>query len=166
MLSDTALLLMVLAVVPLMLIITWYDLRFMRIPNWTVLAVFGAFIAIGSWGLPFDTFLWRLGYGAVTLMAAFALYSIAGLYIGAGDLKLLAALAPLLSANNLVGFIGVYVLLSILGLIVFLMIRRRLKGRKTSWAAFNQRAFFPAGVLLGLSMATTLLFEAGDRLLA
>lgn len=163
MFSDPALLLAVALMVPLMLAITVIDVKQLRIPNWAVLAVFGAFLATGSWGLPLETFLWRLAYAAIVLAAGFALYSVAAGIVGAGDLKLLAALAPFLSGANLGSFLLIYIAASVIGLVLFLIARMLIGRRKVGWKALEQGLYFPAGVLLGVSMAVSLVGEAAGR---
>lgn len=163
MLSDAALLLAVALLVPLMVLIAWYDTRELRIPNWTVLAVFAVFLATGSWGLPVETFLWRIGYAVATLLVGFLVYALAGKRIGAGDLKLLAALAPFLSGATLSEFLLIYVFVSFAGLVVFFIARKIVGRRKIGWKALEQAVYFPAGVLLGVSMTVALLGEAAAR---
>ena len=44
------------AMAVLMTLAAWFDLKWLRIPNWCVLAVVAVFIVTGLWGLPLDTF--------------------------------------------------------------------------------------------------------------
>ena len=83
--------------------------------------------------------------------------------MGAGDLKLIAALAPFLSGANLVDFLLIYIAASVIGLGLFLAARAAIGRRKVGWKALEQGLYFPAGVLLGLSMAVSLLAEAAAR---
>ena len=163
MLSDAALLLAVALMLPLMLAIMVIDLKQLRIPNWAVMGVFGAFLATGSWGLSLEIFLSRLAYAAIVLLLGFALYSVAKGIVGAGDLKLLAALAPFLSGANLGEFVLIYIAASFVGLALFFVARWFVGRRKIGWKALEQGLYFPAGVLLGVSMALALLGEAAAR---
>jgi len=168
MFTDTALIIATGGMVVLALIIAYLDLRDMRIPNWSVLAVLGLFLAAAlpllPWGLPWEVFFWRLGYGVGVFVLGFLLYSVAGGRIGAGDLKLLAALAPFLSANNLLGYALLYLLVSVLGLVLYLAARMLANGRPTGFKGIDRRGYFPAGVLLGIAMAALLVLEFSDRL--
>ena len=164
MMSDTALAVAAAGMVPLMLAIAYLDFRHLRIPNWSVLAVLGLFLATGSWGLPLDLFLWRLLYGVIALVAGFALYSVLSGQIGAGDLKLFAVLVPFLSGANWVDFLILYALLSIAGLLLYFTARKIVAGRTTGYRALDKRGYFPAGILLGLSMSGALLIELGERM--
>ena len=151
-------------------VIAYLDLRDMRIPNWSVLAVLGLFAAAAlpvlPWGLSWEVFLWRLGYAVGVFVLGFLLYSVAGGRVGAGDLKLLAALAPFLSADNLLGYALLYLLVSVLGLVLYLAARMIANGRETGFKGIDRRGYFPAGVLLGLAMAALLVLELSDRLAA
>jgi prepilin peptidase CpaA len=66
------------------------DVRERKIPNWTVLACLGLFVA---WALvhPLNWDFWALGAGVVAFLITFALYM--GGVIGAGDSKLFAVVA-------------------------------------------------------------------------
>jgi len=167
MFSDTALILAAGGVLPLMLAIAVLDLRDLRIPNWTILATFGVFLLAAlpvlPWGLGWEVFLWRIGYGALAFFLGFALYSVVGGKIGAGDLKLLAAIAPFLSAANLTGFVILYVVLSVVGLMLYLGARMIANGRKTGLKGLDTRGYYPAGVLLGLSLAGLFCLDLADR---
>jgi len=85
------------------------DVRKRKIPNWTVLASLGLFIA---WAFvhPLSWDLWALGAGVIAFAVTFGLYS-AG-QVGAGDSKLFAAVAlfagmgqiiPLILATAVIG---------------------------------------------------------------
>ncbi len=163
MLSDPALILAIVLMAPLMAAILVIDTRDLRIPNWSVLAVIAVFLATGSWGLPFDVFLWRILYGVLALLAGFLVYNLAQGGIGAGDLKLLAALAPFLSAANLFDFAVVYALVSVVGTLAFWLIRRALRGREHRWKAFGPTIYFPAGVFIGVTITVVLIGEAAAR---
>ena len=168
MFSDTALTIAAGGMVPLALLIAYFDVRDMRIPNWSVLAVFGLFLLAAlpllPWGLPWDTFGWRLSYGVIIFFAGFLLYTVVGGRVGAGDLKLLAVLVPFLSAGSLFGYALLYLLVSVVGLILYIAIRMIANGRKTGFEGLDRRGYFPAGVLLGIAMAALLCVELSGRL--
>lgn len=164
MMDDTAFLIAAAALVPLLGVICYFDGRYLRIPNWTVVAVIGVFFATASWGLPTETFLWRIGYGVATLAAGFALYQVASAFVGAGDLKLLAALAPFLSGATVGVFLLSYIVFSIVGLMVVKAMRSGLGERAEGFTALNAQGHFPAGVVISLSMIAVLLYETVLRL--
>ena len=59
------------AILPLMLFVIYSDMKTMRIPNKAVIAVFVVFLATASWGLPLDSFLWRLLAGVIAFFYGF-----------------------------------------------------------------------------------------------
>lgn len=151
------------AMAVLMLITAWFDLKALRIPNWCVLAVLGIFLVTGLWGLPFDVFAWRLLHGVIVLILGFGLYSIGAGHVGGGDIKMIAALTPFIPGPD-VGFVLVlFALLAIAGLVVQRLVRAILRGRKTGWAALDQRRFFPVGLLLGGTIMIYLVVELAGR---
>ncbi|MEM9145445.1 MAG: prepilin peptidase [Pseudomonadota bacterium] len=163
--SDLALLTATAGLLPLMAYITYSDMRYLRIPNWSVLAVFGVFIATGVWGMPFETFLWRVAYALIALAVGILVYNLAQGGIGAGDLKLIAALAPFLSQANLVEFMLIYVAVSILGALFFMTMRRRnrRRGAENPWKAFGATIYMPAGVFLGISISIVMVAQTAAR---
>ena len=64
------------AMVPLMVLTAWWDLKHLKIPNKLVLAVLATFVVAGLWGLPLETFAWRLVYGLVALAFGFGLFAL------------------------------------------------------------------------------------------
>ena len=60
MLTTPALWVAFAAIVPLMALAAWSDLRTLKIPNKLVLLMLAVFLVTGFWGLPTETFLWRL----------------------------------------------------------------------------------------------------------
>jgi len=165
--TDAALFMATALLLPLMGYITYSDMRWLRIPNWSVLAVFGAFLVTGIWGLPIDVFLWRCAYAVIALAVGLLIYNLAQGSVGAGDLKLIAALAPFLSLTTLLDFILVYVVVSIIGTVFFMIMRRRnrRRGVKDPWKAFGETIYMPAGVFLGISISIVMIMQCTDRLL-
>lgn len=112
-----------------------YDLRYRRIPNWSVLA--GLALGIGL-----NSFLYEwtglrtslLGMGLAFLIY-FPLYILRGM--GAGDVKLMAAIGSIVGAAN---WLGIFLITAILGgvaAIALLLLRHQL-----------QRVFANVGFLL------------------
>ena len=147
----------------LMALIAWHDLKALRIPNWSVLAVLGLFFVTGLWGLPLDVFAWRLLHGVIVLVLGFGLYTVAGGHIGGGDIKMIAALTPFVPGAHLGFVLLVFVGLSFAGLLVHRLVRAYLGGRTTGWAALDQRRFFPVGLLLGGTIMVYLVVELAGR---
>ncbi|MBK0400776.1 prepilin peptidase [Limibaculum sp. M0105] len=148
---------------PLMAYVILSDLRTMKIPNWAVLAAFGVFLVTGLWGLPFDVYLWRIFHAVIALLAGFVLFSVAGGSIGAGDLKLIAAITPFVPGSAVTGVLLIFAL-SAIGLIVFHQIARRVvRVRETGWKSLDQTVYLPAGVALGLTIVLFLGLDLSTR---
>lgn len=163
MMETQALVVATAAMAVLMAVISWFDLKVLRIPNWSVLAVLGVFVVTGLWGLPLDVFAWRLLHGVIVLVVGFGLYTLAGGNVGGGDVKMIAALTPFIPGAHLGFVLIVFALLSVAGLIVHWLVRRLLRERKTGWAALDQRRFFPVGLLLGGTIMIYLGMELAGR---
>jgi len=151
------------AMAVLMGVVAWYDLKYLRIPNWSVLAVAGVYVVTGLWGLPLDVFAWHLLYGVIVLVVGFLLYTVASSHMGGGDIKLIAALTPFIFARDL-GFIAlVYALLAIVGLTIQRFARAIQRDRVTGWKSLDQKRVFPAGLLLGGTIMIYLAKQLADR---
>jgi prepilin peptidase CpaA len=135
----------------------------LRIPNWCVLAVVGLFIVTGLWGLPLDLFAWRFLQGVIVLFVGFGLYSISGGRVGGGDIKLIAALTPFIAGPDVAFVLLIFAALSVIGLMLHRLVRGFLRGRKTGWAALDQKRFFPAGLLLGGTIMIYLVVQLVGR---
>lgn len=102
-----------------------YDMRFRRIPNWLVLA--GLVLGLGLNAFLFEWGGLRsslLGMG-LALLIYFPLYLLRGM--GAGDVKLMAAIGSLVGAGN---WLGIFIITALLGgvvAVIFLLARGRLR---------------------------------------
>jgi prepilin peptidase CpaA len=154
------------AMLPLMLLTAWYDLKHLRIPNELALAVLGVFLVAGLWGLPLETLLWRLCAGAAVLAAGFALFT-AGL-IGGGDAKMAAALAPFVAGEDVPALLLLYAVVTLVLLLVLRLAMQLARHRETGWRAVDQYArparerVFPMGLIFAITIAIYLLAEAAS----
>jgi prepilin peptidase CpaA len=94
-----------------------YDVRFRRIPNWLTLAGVLAGMGLNSWfdvrGLHwYDGFNWRTSFAGLGLafLIYFPLYLLRGM--GAGDVKLMAAVGAIVGPVN---WFGIFILSNVLG---------------------------------------------------
>ena len=140
-----------------------FDIKALRMPKWCVLAVVGVFIVTGRWGLPLELFAWRFLHGVIVLFVGFGLYSISSGRVGGGDIKLIAALTPFIAGKDVLFVLLVFALMSFAGLMVHRLARGLLRGRKTGWAALDQKRFFPAGLLLGGTIMIYLGWQLAGR---
>lgn len=86
-------------VTPVALYVAWTDLKFMKIPNRSVIIILAIFTIAGFLMIPFEFWAWRWVNFVVVLAIGFFLNAFAG--VGAGDAKLAAAMAPFFRAQDL-----------------------------------------------------------------
>ncbi len=82
--------------------VAWNDMKFMKIPNKAVLALFGVFVLVGPFVLPFEEYLWRYVHVVVVLAITFAANLLR--LMGAGDSKFIAAMAPFVDRADALAF--------------------------------------------------------------
>jgi prepilin peptidase CpaA len=152
------------AMVPLMALCAWYDLKSLRIPNWLVLSVFGVFLVTGSWGLPGDIFAWRLAQGAIVLAVGFLLF-LPG-FVGGGDAKMAAALAPFVAVQDALGVLILYAVVTLVLLLALRLAMQFARHQTTGWMAVDQYArparerVFPMGLIFAITIVVYLLAGA------
>lgn len=127
--------------------VAWSDMKFMKIPNTAVLSLAAVFLVIGPIALPFQTWLWGLALGAITLFAGFVVSSLR--LVGAGDAKFAAAMAPFFAESSPA---LVFILFAVCLLAAFTAHRlMRMVGPYRSatadWASWTNRKF-PMGLAL------------------
>lgn len=166
MLVPPALWLAIAAMLPLMALCAWYDLKSLRIPNWLVLCVLATFLATGAWGLPFETFLWRIAQGAVVLLVGFGLFSLGA--VGGGDAKMAAALAPFVAPRDIGSVLMLYAVVSLVLLLALRLAMQFARHRSTGWMAVDQYALpprervFPMGLIFAITIVVYLSASAAQ----
>ncbi|MEM6664168.1 MAG: prepilin peptidase, partial [Pseudomonadota bacterium] len=156
MLTEPALWVSILAMTPLMLVAAYWDLKYLKIPNWVSLAVLAVFIVTGLWGLPLETFWWRLAIGAIVLVIMFVLFAVGA--IGGGDAKLAAALAPFVVPTDIATFLLIYIAVSFAMLLTLRLIMQVNRHEETGWLSVDQltkparERVFPMGLIFGLTI--------------
>jgi prepilin peptidase CpaA len=75
------------------------DLRARRIPNWLTVTAFGGGLALNAWASGPNGLLWSLGGAGLGLLLLLPFYAVRG--VGAGDVKLLAAMGAVLGLTTL-----------------------------------------------------------------
>jgi prepilin peptidase CpaA len=135
-------------VLPICIYVAWSDLREMRIPNVSVLALAGVFLAVGLIALPFEVYYMRLLQLVIVLLAGFLVTSL-GL-VGAGDAKFAAAMAPFIAPGDYLIFLTLFA-----AVLIGAWITHRGAGmvpavrRATpDWISWDRGKLFPMGVAL------------------
>lgn len=137
---------------PLMLLAAYLDLKYLKIPNWLCLAVAATFLVTGLAGLPFETFLWRLGYGVAAFFIGFLVYVVTSGKVGGGDIKLISALIPFINPPDIAHLMLLWAILALIGIVFHRLIYHIYRHSQTGWVAFDQKIYFPVGLLIGLTM--------------
>lgn len=154
---------------PLMGLMAWSDLKVLKIPNWMVLAVLAVFVVCGLWGLPLDTFAWRLGQGVAVLVIGFGFFAVGA--IGGGDAKMAAALAPFVVPVEILPFLALYAVTTLVLMAVLRLVQQFARHEETGWLAIDQlhkparERVFPMGLIFALTVVIYLVVHVGQTLL-
>ena len=133
---------------PIALFVAWSDLKSMRIPNLSVLALILVYAVVGALTLPLGVWAWSWAHFGVVLILGFVLNMTGG--FGAGDAKFAAAMAPFVALGDLRLFL---VLLSAVVIAAFIAHRAArsigaVRRATPDWASWTRREF-PFGLALG-----------------
>ncbi|OWU86414.1 membrane protein [Oceanicola sp. 22II-s10i] len=145
--------------IPLSMFTCWSDMRGMRIPNGTVLLLAGAFVLIGPFVLPFDTYLWRLAQLAIVLVAG--IIANAGGLMGAGDAKFAAAAAPYIALGDLRFVIALFTACLLAAFVSHRLAKHTpLRRLAPDWESWSRGGDFPMGLALGGTLSIYLILGA------
>jgi prepilin peptidase CpaA len=140
-------------VLPICVYVAWSDMKFMRIPNTSVLSLVAVFAVMGVLALPLAEYAGRWLHLAVLLLIGFGVSS-AGL-VGAGDAKFVAAMGLFVARTDA---LLVLVLFSavLLGAFATHRLARAVpgvRGMTPDWESWTRARDFP----MGLALSGTLL---------
>lgn len=152
-------------VLPICIWVAWSDLREMRIPNISVLALAGVFLVVGLVQvgmevMAFSTWYMRLAQLAMILLAGFIISSL-GL-VGAGDAKFAAAMAPFIAPGDYLLFLTLFAAVLIgswlthRGAGMVPAVRRA----TPDWVSWDRGKLFPMGVALAGALVVYLALGA------
>ena len=136
-----------LLLVPLLLAVILYDLRFMKLPNRLAILFVILFLATAPVSMPLDVMGWRIGIAIALLLVGMAANA-AGL-LGGGDVKILSAFALFIPRQDLLSFTYILCLCMIVGIIGLLLLRRVLDGRGNTWRGLQKSGRYPMGISIG-----------------
>ncbi|MEM9342114.1 MAG: prepilin peptidase [Pseudomonadota bacterium] len=105
--SSTTALVFLITTFPICVWVAWSDMSRMKIPNMAVYALFGLFVVLGLFLLPFSEYLWRFAQAFGVLVVGFVM-NVALRMVGAGDAKFAAAMAPFVDPRDPVLMLMVY----------------------------------------------------------
>ena len=146
-------------VVPIAIWAAWSDLKFMKIPNMSVLALLGVFLIVGLIALPFSEYPWRLLHFAVVLVIGFV-FSTLGM-VGAGDAKFAAAMAPFVALGDAVRMGYLLAAMIIAAFVTHRLFQRSKAFRRLTpnWESWDNKDF-PMGLALGSALVIYLVLGA------
>jgi len=133
---------------PIALYVAWSDLRAMRIPNLSVVALVVVYGVVGAITLPFSVWAWSWLHFAVVLVVGFVLSLTGG--FGAGDAKFAAAMAPFVALGDLRLFLVLFSAVVLAAFIAHRILRAIPAMRRATpdWASWERKEF-PFGLALG-----------------
>ena len=140
--------------------VAWSDMKSMKIPNQSVLALLAVWLIVGIFVVPLQSWAWGWALAAIVLVAGFVASS-AGL-VGAGDAKFAAAMAPFFVHADYRAVIGLFAA-CLLGAFAAHRLARLippLRRATADWASWTH-SDFP----MGLALAGTLIFYLSAKLL-
>lgn len=141
-------LLPLLLISPLLVVVAYYDLKYMRIPNIlsiAVVALFGLSLII----IPPNDLMMRLI--VATAVFFIGLLAFGFRILGGGDVKILAALMLLVPVPSLVIFANVLSASLLLGVTFIVMIRQLPEAAQCSYQSISQNVGFPMGISIALA---------------
>lgn len=139
------------------LYVAWSDVKFMRIPNISVLALVAVWAIIGPMVLPLSDWGWGWAIGGIILVIGFLLNAIG--WVGGGDAKFAAAMAPFFVKAPIISVMGLFAACVLMAFIVHRSMRaipplRRATADWKSWDAIK----FPLGLALSATVIIHLLW--------
>ncbi|MCP5086825.1 MAG: hypothetical protein GY952_08500 [Rhodobacteraceae bacterium] len=135
------------------------DLRQMKILNVTNMGLFLCFAVVGVFLFPLDQYGLRLSQAALMLVVGILATSFG--FMGGGDSKFIAAMAPFIALNDAPEFLFLLAAMSLLtvalhrGVGAVTPLRARLDG----WKSWNAGGKFPFGVTLSSTLVLYLVMQ-------
>ena len=153
---------------PILFYVVFTDLRYMRIFNWTNIALFLLFFVPAFFFFDLWTIAWQIGVAAIVFVVGY-LINLVGI-MGGGDTKFLPAATPYVMLNDLddtLALMLIFVLASFSVLIGHraLLLVPGFRNMVTDWVSWNNPKFsgrpaVPFGVILAGTLSGYLLIHA------
>ena len=159
-------------VVPIFLYTFFVDMKYKKIGNLTVWALFAVFVGVGLFTMPFGEFLWRFSHYAVVFVIGLAMWFMG--QVGAGDVKFAAVMALYIHVGD-IRLMMVIAAAAMLAALVTTVLARvtglsRLAPHWAAWAAPSEgdpnsdgrgrQHTIPFGTALGLMLCAYLVLGA------
>jgi prepilin peptidase CpaA len=151
MITPTGALLLLVPVLPIAVWAAVSDMKRMKIPNKSVLAMAAVWPALGWLAVPtWAAWFWGFAIMAIVLVALYLLYT-TGTF-GAGDAKYAAAMSGIFVGTPIVFFLAL-VASSMIGALLLHRLMRgmpAIRGRTPDWISWEQKRYFPFGLALSM----------------
>jgi prepilin peptidase CpaA len=151
MITPTGALILLVPVLPIAIWAATSDMKRMKIPNNSVLAMAAVWPALGWLAVPtWYAWFWGFAIMAIVLVALYLLYT-TGTF-GAGDAKYAAAMSGMFVGAP-IGFLLALIALSMIAALLLHRIMRSIppiRRRTPDWISWEQRRYFPFGLALSL----------------
>lgn len=146
-------------VIPIAIYISWNDMRSMKITNVTVTALLICYAILGPFAFGFPMYLWQWLHFPIALVVCMALWALR--LMGAGDAKLIAAMAPMFVVADLELILRIFAASLLGALITHLLFRfTPLKRPVAEWQSWTAGRYFPKGFPLSMTLVLYLLWAA------
>ncbi|HBQ35840.1 MAG TPA: hypothetical protein DD729_03215 [Rhodobacteraceae bacterium] len=144
---------------PISIWVAWNDMKYMKIPNKAVMALFAVFVVIGLIALPLAEYPWRFVHLLVILVIGFVISALG--MIGAGDAKFAAAMAPFIAYGDAISMVYLFAATIIAAFVTHRIFQRSKAFRKLTpdWKSWDNKDF-PMGFALGGALLIYLVLGA------
>jgi prepilin peptidase CpaA len=151
MITTTGALILLVPVLPIAIWAATSDMKRMKIPNQSVLAMAAVWPALGWLAVPtWAAWFWGFAIMAIVLVALYLLYTTGS--FGAGDAKYAAAMSGIFVGTPIV-FLLALIATSMIGALILHRVLRGIPAvrRMTpDWISWEQRRYFPFGLALSM----------------
>ncbi len=137
-----------LVVAPILIWVALSDLRRLVIPNWASLSAIAIFLVVAP-GLGWDEAAVRLAVSTGVFILGVGLWLVR--LVGAGDVKLMAALLLLIPSTELPGFPVLFAAMTLISVIAITALRRARIPSLSNWRSMQEAHALPLGVAISLS---------------
>jgi len=143
---------LVLPAAAISLYVAWSDMRAMRIPNLSVLALVAVFALLGPVGLPLAE--WGLRWLQLAAVLAIGFVASSLRLVGAGDAKFAAAMAPFVAPGDLRAFLALFAAVLLAAFVTHRGLGRVPAVRRMTpdWESWQRGREFPMGLALGSAL--------------
>jgi prepilin peptidase CpaA len=157
MLEPTDAMILMIPVLPIATWAAYSDMKRMKIPNTSVLAMAAIWPLLGWYLVPMTAWLWGFALMAIVFGLGFLLY-LTGTF-GAGDAKYAAAMAGMFVGGSISEILVLLVICMIGSLLVHRLLRSMsfVRAATPDWISWTQRRYFPFGLALSAILIIYLL---------